>query len=268
MCGHVIDLHADWTDAARAGRRIGHTIEAHAVIGSTNDRARALLADPAVDGVVVAADAQTAGRGRRDRRWFSPAGSSLSMSAAVRPRLAPRDAWQLALGSALAAVDACAPLADVWLKWPNDVVSASDAKVGGILIETIVNGERLDGAVVGIGLNLDWRRADMPPEIRDAATSLADLAGSGPVDRVALLDRLLERLSAEVDAIEAGRSPIERYRARCRTLGAEVTVAVGNRTISGRAVDLRTDGALVVETADGPVAVESGEVVAVRRTSS
>jgi BirA family biotin operon repressor/biotin-[acetyl-CoA-carboxylase] ligase len=261
----VIGLNVDWTDAARAGRRIGHAIEAHAVIGSTNDRARELLDDPAIDGIVVVADAQSAGRGRRDRRWFSPAGRSLSMSAAVRPRLGARDAWQLAFGTALATAEACESLVETWLKWPNDVVASSDAKVGGILIETIVDGERLAGAVIGIGLNLDWRRADMPAEIRDVATSLADLAPAHAIDRVGLFARLLDALSEEIGAIEAGRSPLPRYRARCRTLGADVTVAVGERTIDGRAVDLDDDGALVVETGDGRVRVASGEVTAVRR---
>ena len=259
----MIDLHVDWTDAARAGRRVGHAIEAHATIGSTNDRARELLADPGSDGVAVVADAQTAGRGRRDRTWHSPAGRSLSMSAVVKPHLAARDAWQLALGTALAASEACDPVAPTWLKWPNDVVDADGGKVAGILIETVIEGDRVTGAVIGVGMNIDWRRADMPDEIRATAVSLAELGG-GPVDRVGLLDRLLTGLSIELAAIEAGRSPLGRYRARCRTLGSRVTVAVGDRTIEGRAVDLDEDGALVVETIDGRHRVASGEVMGVR----
>lgn len=263
----MIGLHAAWTDAARAGRRIGHAIEAHDVIGSTNDRARELLADPGADGVVVVADAQSAGRGRHDRRWHSPAGRSLSMSAALHPRLATADAWQLALAAGLAAVEACDPIGETWLKWPNDVVAASGAKVGGILIETVVRDDRLAGAVIGIGLNVGWRREEMPAEIRDTATSLAELAGETDVDRVALLGRLLDGLSAEVEAIEAGRSPLDRYRARCATLGADATVAIGERTIRGRAIDLDPDGALVVDTGTETVHIGSGEVTAVRRAT-
>jgi BirA family biotin operon repressor/biotin-[acetyl-CoA-carboxylase] ligase len=259
----MIDLHVDWTDAARPGRRVGHAIEAHAVIGSTNDRARELLADPSSEGVVVVADAQSAGRGRRDRTWFSPAGRSLSMSAALRPRLAARDAWQLAFGTAVAVSEACDPVASTRLKWPNDVVDVEGRKVGGILIETVIEGDRVAGAVIGIGLNLDWPRADMPAEIRDSATSLAEL-GSVPVDRVALLSRLLDGLSTEVAGIEDGRSPLARYRERCRTLGTTVSVATGDRTIEGLAVGLDDEGALLLDTSDGRRRVESGEVLAVR----
>jgi BirA family biotin operon repressor/biotin-[acetyl-CoA-carboxylase] ligase len=242
---------------------VGHAIEAHEAIGSTNDRARELLADPESDGVVVVADAQTAGRGRRDRTWHSPAGRSLSMSAVVRPRLAARDAWQLALATAVAVSEACDPVAPTWLKWPNDVVDADGGKVAGVLIETVIEGDRVSWAVIGVGVNIDWRRADMPDEIRATAVSLAELGG-GPVDRVGLLDRLLTGLSSEVDAIEAGRSPLARYRARCRTLGSSVAVAVGDRVIAGRAVDLEEDGALVVETSAGRHRVASGEVLSVR----
>lgn len=255
----MIGLHVAWTDAARAGRRIGRAIEAHEVIGSTNDRARELLADPAADGTVVLADAQSAGRGRRDRTWYSPAGASLSMSAVVRPALAAQDAWKLSLATALAISEACDPVAPTWLKWPNDVVGADDRKVGGILIETVIEGDRVVGAVIGVGMNLEWRRGEMPAEIRETATSLADL-GAGPLDRVALLDRILDGLSAELLLIEDGRSPIDRYRGRSRTLGRRVIVTLGERTISGMAVHLDTDGALVVETGDGRERISNGEV--------
>jgi BirA family biotin operon repressor/biotin-[acetyl-CoA-carboxylase] ligase len=259
----MIGLHVDWTDAARSGRRIGHAIEAHDVIGSTNDRARELLADGGSEGVVVVADAQSAGRGRRDRRWHSPAGRSLSLSAVVRPRLAARDAWQLALAAALAVTKACEPVATTWLKWPNDVVGPDGSKIGGILIETVIEADRVTGAVVGVGLNLDWRRDEMPAEIREAASSLSEL-GDAPIDRVALLDRLLEALSDELDWIEDGVSPLPRYRERCRTLGMRVTVAVGERTIDGVAVDLDVDGALIVQAGEARERVESGEVLRVR----
>ena len=244
-------------------RRIGHTVEAHGSIGSTNDRARALLDAPDGDGRVVVAEEQTAGRGRRGRQWVSPPGLNLLASVAVRPRLAAADAWQLGLAVALAAADACAAAAPVTLKWPNDLVAASDGrKVGGLLIETVAEGDRLSGAVVGIGINANWLQASMPAELRGTATSLADLGGA-PVDRVALLRRLLDALEAEIGAIEAGHSPLERYRARCSTLGRDVSVATADRTITGRAVDLDRAGALVVEADDGRHVIASGDVVRV-----
>jgi BirA family transcriptional regulator, biotin operon repressor / biotin---[acetyl-CoA-carboxylase] ligase len=252
-----------WEAASRPMRRVGHAIEVHDSIGSTNDRARDLLAAPDGDGRVVVAEEQTAGRGRRGRDWLSPPGLNLLVSVALRPRLAAVDAWQLGLAAALAASDACAGLAPVALKWPNDLVGGGDArKLGGLLVETMADGDRLSGAVVGVGINANWRRAAMPADLRGTATSLADLAGA-PVDRVVLLGRLLAALEAELEAIEAGRSPLERYRARCSTLGRAVTVATADRTIIGRAVDLDPAGALVVEAGDGRHVISSGEVVRV-----
>ena len=252
-----------WEAASRPLRRIGHALEAHASIVSTNDRARELLALPDGDGRVVVAEEQTAGRGRRGREWLSPPGLNLLVSVAVRPRLGAQDAWQLGLGAALAAADACAAVAPISLKWPNDLVSDADGrKAGGLLIETMADGDRISGAVVGVGINANWRLDDMPEALRDSATALADLAGS-PVDRVALLARLLDALEEELDAIEAGHSPLERYRARCSTLGRTVTVATADGSVTGRAVDLDAAGALVVEAVDGRHIISSGEVVRV-----
>lgn len=267
MVGAVIEpsaaaTSAAWEAASRPKRRIGHAIEAHRAIGSTNDRARDLLAAPDGDGRVVIAEEQTAGRGRRGREWLSPPGLNLLFSIALRPRIAATDAWQLGLASALAAADACGATATVELKWPNDLVSASGRKVGGLLIETMAEGDRLSGAVIGIGINANWRQAAMPADLGTTAISLADLAGA-PVDRVVLLARLLEALELELEAIEAGRSPLDRYRALCSTLGQTVSVATAHGTLTGRAVDLDPSGALVVEAADGRHVISSGEVVRV-----
>lgn len=266
MCA-VIDLPVAWQDAAVSGRRIGHLVEAHVSIGSTNDRARELLAIPGADGVVVVADEQTAGRGRRGRSWLSPPGASLSASVALRPAIPAGGAWQLSLAAALAVAAACDSVADVGLKWPNDVVVAGDGrKVGGILIETMIDGDRLVGAVIGIGINVNWRRDGMPDEIRDSATSLMDLSGVR-VEPVALLGRLLDALSTEIIAVERGESPLERYRRRCTTLGRSVDVAVGDTVVGGRAVDLDASGALIVEAADGRHVLASGEVLRVREAT-
>lgn len=252
-----------WQDAARPGSRIGHRIEAHDRIASTNDRARALLERPDADGIVVLADEQTAGRGRRGRTWLTPPGSGVALSVALRPRVPAADAWQLGLAVALAASDACSGVAPVALKWPNDLVSEDGRKVGGILVETVISGNRLDAAVVGVGINVGWARSEMPSEIADRATSLTDLAGR-PVDRVALVRGLLERLEDEVAAVEAGTSPIERYRQRCTTLGAFIVVATPDGELRGRATALDATGSLVVTHGETRSTVTSGEVLAVR----
>jgi BirA family transcriptional regulator, biotin operon repressor / biotin---[acetyl-CoA-carboxylase] ligase len=245
-------------------RRVGHRVERHERIGSTNDRARALLDEPDGDGAVVLAEEQDAGRGRRGRTWLSPPGRNLLVSVALRPRVAAGDAWRLGLATALAVADACDSDAPVALKWPNDVVAAGDGrKVAGLLIETMAEGDRLRGAVLGIGINANWRRHEMPDEIRDSATSLADVAGRG-IDRDALLNRLIVAIYREIRAVEDGASPLDRYRARCATLGQEVEVAAGSGTITGVATDLDSTGALVVDGPGGRRVLAGGEVVRLR----
>lgn len=263
MVGPMTATETDWRPAERPRRRVG-ALESHATIGSTNDRARDALAEVRGDGRAVVADEQTGGRGRRGRAWLSPPGVNLMVSVGLRPNLTAADAWQLGLSAALAARAACAAsVPSVGLKWPNDLVErAGGLKVGGLLVETALDGERLESAVIGIGINVNWRRADMPDEIAERATSLAEIAGRD-LDRVALLGRLLDELDEELVLLEAGASPLERYRAACVTLGARVTVETPDGAVSGLAVGLDATGALLVETDAGPVGLATGEVVRV-----
>jgi BirA family biotin operon repressor/biotin-[acetyl-CoA-carboxylase] ligase len=253
----------DWMRADRPRRRVGRGLEVHRTIGSTNDRARALLDEPEGEGVAVVAEEQTAGRGRRGRSWQSPPGLNLTLSVAVRPAVAAGDAWTLAAAAGLACRAACSGHAEVALKWPNDVVASDGAKLGGLLLETTVEGERVSSAVIGIGLNVNWCRAQMPEEIAAGATSLADLAAR-PIDRVELLGALLDELDRELLALEAGASPLGRYRAACATLGTDVTVETATGRVTGRAVEVDEQGALVVDGAGGRTALTSGEIVRLR----
>lgn len=256
-----------FAEMAQPGRRIGHRVESHASIGSTNDRARALLEEPGGEGTAVVAEEQLAGRGRRGRSWTSPPGVNLMLSVAVRPRLAATEAWMIGPAVALAARRACAPDAEVALKWPNDLLAPDGRKLGGILVETTLHGDVLAAAVFGVGINVNWRRADMPSEIAAGATSLIEIAHH-PVDRASLLGRLLAALDVEVATIESGASPLDRFRAACDTIGQLVTIDVGSGMVVGRAVDLDARGALVVDTDDGPVTITTGEVVRARPAAS
>lgn len=249
--------------AARPGRRIGHAIEVHEAIGSTNDRALERLEADGAEGTAIVAELQTAGRGRRGREWVSPAGRNLTMSVAIRPRLAAADAGRLGMAVALAARAACLPVTRIDLKWPNDLVAPDGRKVGGLLVETRVDADRLSLAVIGIGMNVNWHTADMPDDIAASATSLADLSGAS-LDRGALLARLLETLDEEIAAVEDGHDPVGRYRDACATIGRGVTVELGGRTIDGRAVGIDPSGSLVVEVDGRRQTITSGEVVRVR----
>jgi BirA family biotin operon repressor/biotin-[acetyl-CoA-carboxylase] ligase len=202
-----------------------------AEVDSTNRVAAQMARAGAADGLVVGADHQTAGRGRRGRIWESRPGSALLVSVVLRPAPA-----LVTLAAGLAAAEACEAVAAVrtTLKWPNDV-QVGGTKVGGILSELV------DGAaVVGLGLNLGWA----PPG--------AACLGPG-VGRDALLLAYLHALEDPADVLD-------RYRARCATIGRRVRVDLPASTVEGVAEAVDEDGRLVV---DG-VAVTAGDVVHLR----
>jgi BirA family biotin operon repressor/biotin-[acetyl-CoA-carboxylase] ligase len=254
-----------WSMAVDPSRRIGHAIEYHAEIGSTNDRAREALTEADGEGRAVVADLQTAGRGRRGRSWVSPAGVNLTVSVGLRPRIEPPAAGLLGIVSALAVRDACASLvpdADLRVKWPNDVVAADGRKLAGLLVETSLEDGRVADAVIGAGINVNWRRVDMPADVAVRATSLLELGGA-IVDRVALLARLLTALDAEVAALEHGESPVARLSAVSALDGRRVTVDLGAERLEGSAAGINEEGLLLLDTELGRVALAIGEVTSI-----
>lgn len=234
---------------ALAGTRFGD-VRHMASAGSTNASVAALARAGAPEGLVVVADHQTDGRGRRGRGWEAPPSSSLLVSVLLRPPAGRAHVAGMATG--LAAVDACAGVAGVAvsLKWPNDVV-APPGKVGGVLAEMV------DGAVVvGLGLNVAW---DSP--LPAGAVDLRSLSGR-VVDREQLLVRMLgaleERLRRPDDEVTA------EYRSRCATLGRAVRVELAAETVTGTAVAVDDQGRLVVDTAQSERVVTAGDVVHLR----
>src|SRR5918998_5333758 len=162
---------------------------------STNTR---LLEDARAgvpEGRVLVADHQTAGRGRLGRRWEAPSGSALLVSVLLRPDVALGRAHLVTMAAGLAASDACEAVAGARpsLKWPNDLV-VDDAKLAGLLAESVVDGDALPALVGGMGLNVTAAPAE-------GATCLAD-AGGRAVERRALLDAWLRRLDARLDALD------------------------------------------------------------------
>jgi BirA family biotin operon repressor/biotin-[acetyl-CoA-carboxylase] ligase len=216
--------------------------------------------------LAVVADRQLAGRGRMGRTWISPAGVNLLVSVGLRLDLAADRAWWLGAAAALALRDAAlaatggtSPLA---VRWPNDLVTADGLKVAGLLIETQIAGERVTGAVVGMGLNVNWLRSSMPADIAPTATSLADLAGT-PVDRVALLGELLDALDREVLLVEAGTSPQARFQAASWLTGRSVEVETPAGRLTGVAGAIAENGGLVLDGPTIQTTVNVGEVIRV-----
>jgi len=209
-------------------------------VGSTNDVAATLP-----EGAVVVADEQTAGRGRRGHRWFSPPGSGLYVSVVLAPSRSvdPRRATSLttiAAGVALADGIEAATGLRVRLKWPNDLYVAR-RKLGGILAEAS------ELVVVGYGINIG--EASYPPELRDRVTSLESELGRLP-SRDDVLAETLAAMSARYDDLLAGRfdAILNGWRARANAAGLAVEWDGPNGRRSGRVVDIGDDGALMVKS--------------------
>jgi BirA family biotin operon repressor/biotin-[acetyl-CoA-carboxylase] ligase len=250
------------------------------LVGSTNDVVAGWLADGTPEVCVASADEQTAGRGREGRTWHAPRGSSLLLSLGFRPTWLPPDrVWQLAAIASLAMAqaaeaDADLPAGTVRLKWPNDLVvladdGASVRKLAGVLGETTGLGSADPRAIVGIGVNTDWRRADFPTELANTMTSLRDAAADRPVGTADLRDTFLDRLEPAFGALRAGAFVGADWAARQITTGRTVDLVGhdGNRTpVEAVGVDPRSGG-LVVADPSAPLGrrtVLSGEILHVR----
>ncbi|MEA2677791.1 MAG: BirA family transcriptional regulator [Chloroflexota bacterium] len=227
---------------------------------------------------VAVADHQTAGRGRQGKEWIAPAGSALLLSAGFRPKgLLPRHAWRLAAIVALAMRDAAEeaaglPDGTIWLKWPNDLVAADERrgviKIAGVLGESVSSSRRVQSAVIGIGINGNWKPADFPWLIAATMTSLRQLSGNRPIDHAALLDAFLARLEPRYEALLAGTFDAASWTATQITTGRQVVVEVGGEKILGRATGVDPDsGALFLAPDKKTVlTIDSGEVTRCRIT--
>ena len=251
-------------------------IEHLAAVGSTNDHLKQRARAGAAAWTVVIADAQTAGRGRQGRRWSSPPGN-LHLSVLLRPD-PPAARWSvLPLLAGVAVAEALAEEGlEVRLKWPNDIVAGTAAtsrligcgrKLGGILAEAASSAEGLESVVMGVGVNVAVRPADLPPDAASSVTSIADELGHG-VDRLVVAAAVLARLRVWYHALARDGPRVVQAAWRARALpwwGRAVEARSGERHLRGIARDLDEGGALILELEDGTRAVlHSGEVREVR----
>lgn len=249
----------------------GYRLHHYGAVGSSNDEAKALARAGAADGTIVWADLQTAGRGRRGRLWASPAGN-LYLSLVLRPAAPAARIAQLGFVAALALVDALAGLAgpaqsamQLRCKWPNDVL-ARGRKLAGILLEAETSGgERVDFAVLGLGVNI----ATAPTDTAYRATSLRaeGIAGIAPATLlVAFVDhfeRWRQRWQGE------GFAPVRTaWLARAANLGEPIEVRLESTTLFGTFVDLDAGGTLLLDTPAGIRPVAAGEIFPMQPASS
>ena len=243
-------------------RRLGRRIELHQRLDSTNRKAVALAQAGGEHGTLVLADAQTAGRGRMARTWFSPPGLNVYASLIIRlPIDAPRmPAWLswLPLMAALGAADAIEAVAPacVAVKWPNDLL-IGNRKAGGILCESATTRGIGPFQVIGIGLNVNGGAKDFPEDLRGTATTLEDEVG-GAVDRNRLVSQLLYGIESCLDEflLRGSATIAPAYRRRCATIGKTVkAVLADGKECIGTVEGIAEDGSLSLIEQTSPTVI-------------
>ena len=218
---------------------IGKRIVRKDQVTSTNDLVKARGKEGEPEGLVVVARSQTAGRGRLGKSWSSPEGG-LYFSALVRPNMGMKELLRMT-------VFACVPLAEaleevsgahVQVKWPNDL-EVEGRKVGGILVEGVSKLNRLDFAIIGVGINV---KGDPGVE---GSISLEEAAGKD-LELEPLFQAILQHLDSFYAKMTAGQFDEDDYVRRSSVLGHHVEAKVGNQVLEGKALYINPDGALVV----------------------
>lgn len=230
-------------------------------IGSTNNEALAWATSGAKDLSLVIADEQTAGRGRLDRKWFTPKGTALAFSLILRPTAAEKPHLTRTVGlAALAVADSLRARELVaQIKWPNDVL-LNGRKVAGILIESVWSGEEVDYLVIGIGMNVLKSAAPPAELLQFPATSLEESLGS-TVEREAVLRDILAGIIALRPHLGTD-SFIASWEKALAFRGEQVQVEEGSGTsIIGKLLGLEPDGSLRLSNESGKsVTVRFGDV--------
>jgi BirA family transcriptional regulator, biotin operon repressor / biotin---[acetyl-CoA-carboxylase] ligase len=217
-----------------------------------------------IDGSVLLAEYQNAGRGRHGRLWSAPPRTQIAVSVGVDGGSVPRSSWGwLPLATGVAVADALTGLAgiDVGLKWPNDVL-ANGGKLAGILAEVATPASAI---VLGLGLNVTLTADEAPDPV---ATSLLTL-GSSVTDRNTLVRRILRELAVRIDAWRtaggADSALIADYQRYSLTLGSRVRASLpGDREVVGTARAIDETGRLCVDTGAQTVAISAGDITHLR----
>ena len=242
--------------AVRFERQLGRRAIILRQTSSTNDVCWQ-AAESAAHGLVVLADEQTAGRGRRGHCWVAKAGQSILLSILLQGLTADScptlDAMTLLLGLACAEAMEEVLGQPMSIKWPNDLL-LSGRKLAGILVEARPSAGAGNGSdlVLGLGINVNQRRDDFPVALRPHATSIY-VASGRRVDRLVLVDALLEAIERRCwpQKVPQGEGWLESWKSRCHMLNTTVTVRSGGVAITGRVLDVDPLRGLVVRDGHG-----------------
>lgn len=246
-----------WVEELRQRRKdclIGREILFLPEVDSTNRRAREQCLRGAKEGAVVLAESQSAGKGRLGRQWQSPAGANLYASIILRPSISAAIAPQIPLLAGVAGANALARATglDARLKWPNDIF-VHGKKVAGILSEMEAEGLRTRFIILGVGVNVNWPKEDIPPDLRETATSLRAEAGR-EFPRAEVAAEFFEELEREYGLFlkEGFSSRLREEWNRLSWVNQKwATITVMEKKFEGQVLGLDTDGALLLRDGEG-----------------
>ncbi len=261
------DLSAEYIQSAVKGG-LWKDISVYDRVSSTNELAMALAAkDDLWPNTVIIADSQDKGKGRLGRQWISPPGRNIYMSLAFKPRLETRDATMLTLLAAVACGHAIRKISGlpVSIKWPNDLV-ISGKKLGGILTEIRADIDKINVAVVGIGINVNMVKEDFKEEIRPIATSIKKESKNDCQRNEMIIEILRQFEHFYCILIKKGKAPLlEQWKILSSTLGKSVKVVLGDETLVGLAEDIDDNGMLILKMASGlRRQISSGDITLLR----
>lgn len=230
---------------------------------STNVRAKFLASDGAPEGTLIVAESQTRGRGRRGRSWFSPPGEGITTSIILRPPISPNEAPKLTLMASVAVAETLLSMTslNVNIKWPNDIL-VNGRKIAGILTEISTEMDRIDYVVIGVGVNVNTPHENLPPDIRNTATSVLMETGK-PFPRIVLLRAYLEWLEIYYETFTTkGFDPVmKRWKHLSDIIGRRIRVDLIDRVRIGEVMDADKDGFLILRDDEGTIErIISGDV--------
>ena len=239
---------------------VGKQIFHYHSIPSTNRVAKERVRDnqnkklPLQEGAVFIAEVQTAGRGRMGRVWHSPFGG-IWLTIILFPHLEPVYLQRITLMTAVALVRTIRMLyeIEVKIKWPNDLM-VDGRKIGGILTEMSAGPDQIHYLLIGIGINANLKKEDLPKEFRKQATSLQEILGK-EISRIQFVQVLLENFEKYYDQLDKKQfEPIlNDWKRNSETLQRKITIESAGQTITGEAIDITPEGALVVREQNGKI---------------
>jgi BirA family biotin operon repressor/biotin-[acetyl-CoA-carboxylase] ligase len=237
----------------RLGRSpFGKNLHFFKTLHSTNAHAKALASEGAVHGTLVLAEEQTAGKGRMGRVWFSPKYANLLFSLLLRPPVLAAEVFIFTMVLAIAAIEGIEKVCGLKasIKWPNDLYLGGK-KLGGILTEFSALGKGVEYVVLGLGLNVNWNPGEGEGMLYPA-TSVFSETGKN-ISRMDLLVEILKSFEAYYKEVLRGKREhlYEKWNELSLILGKQVKLETADGRISGRAIRIDRDGALILVDAQG-----------------